>query len=265
MEQEAWRILIVEDDRRLAELTREYLEGNGLKVDIEANGALAAARILAERPDLVVLDLMLPGEDGLSICRQVRPQFDGPILMLTARTDDMDEVLGLEMGADDYVCKPVRPRVLLARIRALLRRSEAPEAGAPAADSKRLAFGRLVIDNAMREAWLDGTTIGFDQRRVRPALAAGGERRAHSLPRGDLQRPARHRVRRPGPLHRRAHLADPPEDRRRPDAPAADQDRTQQGLPVRRRGLRRFFLRAGARASRSARINSSGQRPGARR
>lgn len=128
MEQEAWRILIVEDDRRLAELTREYLEGNGLKVDIEANGALAAARILAERPDLVVLDLMLPGEDGLSICRQVRPQFDGPILMLTARTDDMDEVLGLEMGA-------------------------------PAADSKRLAFGRLVIDNAMREAWLDGTTI----------------------------------------------------------------------------------------------------------
>ena len=103
MEQEAWRILIVEDDRRLAELTREYLEGNGLKVDIEANGALAAARILAERPDLVVLDLMLPGEDGLSICRQVRPQFDGPILMLTARTDDMDEVLGLEMGADDYV------------------------------------------------------------------------------------------------------------------------------------------------------------------
>ena len=136
MEQEAWRILIVEDDRRLAELTREYLEGNGLKVDIEANGALAAARILAERPDLVVLDLMLPGEDGLSICRQVRPQFDGPILMLTARTDDMDEVLGLETFAADTAAK-----------------------AAPAADSKRLAFGRLVIDNAMREAWLDGTTI----------------------------------------------------------------------------------------------------------
>lgn len=159
MEQEAWRILIVEDDRRLAELTREYLEGNGLKVDIEANGALAAARILAERPDLVVLDLMLPGEDGLSICRQVRPQFDGPILMLTARTDDMDEVLGLEMGADDYVCKPVRP--LPAPRCAATGHGCAPaaHAGAPAADSKRLAFGRLVIDNAMREAWLDGTTI----------------------------------------------------------------------------------------------------------
>ena len=119
----AWRILIVEDDRRLAELTREYLEGNGLKVDIEANGALAAARILAERPDLVVLDLMLPGEDGLSICRQVRPQFDGPILMLTARTLTTWTRCSAWRWAPTTTCKPVRPRVL-ARIRALLRRSE---------------------------------------------------------------------------------------------------------------------------------------------
>src|SRR5690606_16000506 len=113
VEQEAWKILIVEDDQRLAQLTQEYLQGNGLQVAIESDGARAAARILQEQPDLVVLDLMLPGEDGLSICRRVRSQFAGPILMLTARTDDMDEVLGLEMGADDYVCKPVRPRVLL--------------------------------------------------------------------------------------------------------------------------------------------------------
>ena len=152
MEQEAWQILIVEDDQRLAELTQEYLQGNGLQVAIESDGARAAARILEEQPDLVVLDLMLPGEDGLSICRKVRGQFAGPILMLTARTDDMDEVLGLEMGADDYVCKPVRPRVLLARIRALLRRSEAVDA--PAENARRLQFGPLVIDNAMREAWL---------------------------------------------------------------------------------------------------------------
>ena len=101
MEQEAWQILIVEDDQRLAELTQEYLQSNGLQVAIESDGARAAARILKEQPDLVVLDLMLPGEDGLSICRKVRGQFAGPILMLTARTDDMDEVLGLEMGADD--------------------------------------------------------------------------------------------------------------------------------------------------------------------
>ncbi|BBT15579.1 DNA-binding response regulator [Metapseudomonas otitidis] len=158
VEQEAWRILIVEDDQRLAELTREYLEGNGLRVSIESDGGQAVARILAERPDLVILDLMLPGEDGLSICRKVRGRYDGPILMLTARTDDMDQVLGLEMGADDYVCKPVRPRVLLARIRALLRRSEG------VADSvedtpRRLEFGSLVIDNAMREAWLSERSI----------------------------------------------------------------------------------------------------------
>ncbi|MEE9103790.1 MULTISPECIES: response regulator [Pseudomonas] len=157
MEQEA-RILIVEDDQRLAELTQDYLESNGLAVSIESNGAAAVERVLAERPDLVVLDLMLPGEDGLSICKRLRPDYDGPILMLTARTDDMDQVQGLEMGADDYVCKPVRPRLLLARIRALLRRSEPVEA-APVSGGKRLTFGKLVIDNAMREAWLDEQTI----------------------------------------------------------------------------------------------------------
>lgn len=151
-------ILIVEDDQRLAELTREYLESHGLSVGIEADGARAAARILRERPALVVLDLMLPGEDGLSICRKVRSEFDGPILMLTARTDDMDEVQGLETGADDYVCKPVRPRVLLARIRALLRRREG-SAEPVAENQRRLEFGPLVIDNAMREAWLAGRGI----------------------------------------------------------------------------------------------------------
>jgi len=153
VEQQSWHILIVEDDQRLAELTREYLEGNGLNVAIEMDGAKAAARILQEQPDLVILDLMLPGEDGLSICRKVRGQYEGPILMLTARTDDMDQVLGLEMGADDYVYKPVRPRVLLARIRALLRRHESSEVQVPS-ERRRLQFGPLVIDSAMREAWL---------------------------------------------------------------------------------------------------------------
>ena len=158
MEQESWQILIVEDDQRLAELTREYLEGNGLRVAIEADGARAAARILKEQPDLVILDLMLPGEDGLTICRKVRAGYQGPILMLTARTDDMDQVLGLEMGADDYVCKPVRPRVLLARVRALLRRHEGSASGATQ-EPRRLEFGALVIDSAMREAWLGEQSI----------------------------------------------------------------------------------------------------------
>lgn len=158
---EHWRILIVEDDERLATLTKDYLESNGLTVSVEGDGGRAIERIKTEQPDLVVLDLMLPGEDGLAVCRIVRPYYKGPILMLTARTEDLDQVLGLEMGADDYVAKPVRPRVLLARIRALLRRvKDAPEEAAVETSSEnRLTFGNLVVDNAMREAWLDGKSI----------------------------------------------------------------------------------------------------------
>lgn len=157
-EQQSGQILIVEDDQRLAELTREYLASNGFGVRIEADGARAVKRIVEEQPDLVVLDLMLPGLDGLAVCREVRGRYDGPILMLTARADDMDQVLGLEMGADDYVCKPIRPRVLLARVRALLRRREPGEAPVDL-DSKRLSFGPLTVDNALREAWLRGESI----------------------------------------------------------------------------------------------------------
>jgi len=148
-------VLIIEDDERLADLTRDYLQANGFRVTLETDGARGVERILALQPDLVILDLMLPGEDGLSICRRVRGDYPGPILMLTARTDDMDQVLGLEMGADDYVPKPVQPRVLLARMRALLRRAESAEAVA----EPRLTFGNLEIDSATREAWLDGERI----------------------------------------------------------------------------------------------------------
>lgn len=160
-QEENWRILIVEDDERLANLTKDYLESNGLEVSIEGDGARAIDRIKSEQPDLVVLDLMLPGEDGLAVCRIVRPHYSGPILMLTARTEDLDQVLGLEMGADDYVAKPVRPRVLLARIRALLRRAkEKPESESDdASTEKRLTFGPLVIDSSMREAWLNEESI----------------------------------------------------------------------------------------------------------
>ncbi|WP_323752418.1 response regulator [Marinobacter sp.] len=159
---ESWRILIVEDDERLADLTREYLESNGLSVSLETHGGAAVERIRKEQPDLVVLDLMLPGEDGLSICRRVRPVYSGPIIMLTARTDDLDQVLGLEMGADDYIGKPVQPRVLLARIRAMLRRAETnPSASqdANAEEPVRLQFNDLIVDRSMREAWLNGAGI----------------------------------------------------------------------------------------------------------
>ena len=152
------KILIVEDDERLARLTQEYLIRNGLEVGVETDGNRAIRRIISEQPDLVVLDVMLPGADGLTVCREVRPHYHQPILMLTARTEDMDQVLGLEMGADDYVAKPVQPRVLLARIRALLRRTDktVEDEVAPS-----LEFDDLVIDNGGRSVTLNGELVDF--------------------------------------------------------------------------------------------------------
>jgi DNA-binding response OmpR family regulator len=144
------RLLLVEDDERLASLTAEYLRQSGFEVGIEPRGDRAVERIQREDPDLVVLDLMLPGEDGLSICRRLRPAWRGPILMLTARAEEIDQVLGLEMGADDYVAKPVSPRLLLARIRAMLRRG-VPPPGAP----ERVVVGSLVVDRLTREVRID--------------------------------------------------------------------------------------------------------------
>lgn len=151
-------ILLVEDDAALSELIASYLERNGYHVSVLSRGDHVRERARLNPPDLVILDLMLPGEDGLSICRKVRQRYDGVILMLTARTDDMDQVLGLDMGADDYVCKPVRPRLLLARIQALLRRSE-PNEPVAVENQRRLQFGPLVVDNALREAWLNNDGI----------------------------------------------------------------------------------------------------------
>ncbi len=157
------RILVVEDDQRLALLVRDYLKQQGFHVMIEGRGDKAAERIAVEQPDLLILDLMLPGRDGLSVCQHVRSHFAGPILILTAREDDMDQVAGLEMGADDYVKKPVKPRVLLARIRALLRRFEpAPPQSAPAdapARTDEITFGSLMIKRSARTVELAGENI----------------------------------------------------------------------------------------------------------
>lgn len=152
------RVLIVEDDERLASLTQEYLIRNGLEVGVETDGARAVRRIIEDQPDMVVLDIMLPGADGLTVCREVRTQgYQQPILMLTARAEDMDQVLGLEMGADDYVAKPAQPRVLLARIRALLRRSDMVVEEVPS----RLDFGELIIDNGARAVILNDQAVEF--------------------------------------------------------------------------------------------------------
>lgn len=151
-------ILLIEDDTRLAELTATYLEQNGLRVATEARGDRALERFTRERPRLVLLDLLLPGKDGLSICREIRRVHEVPILILTAKDTDIDHVIGLEAGADDYVMKPVDPMVLLARVRALLRRAERPGA-APAERKSDLTLGALRISETSREVWLHGNPV----------------------------------------------------------------------------------------------------------
>ncbi|WP_028581671.1 response regulator [Desulfogranum japonicum] len=156
-------VLLVEDDRRLGDLITEYLTKNQFTVSIERRGDTAPKRILNEQPDLVILDLMLPGMDGLEVCRTVRPDYQGPILMLTAREDDMDQVAGLEMGADDYVKKPVEPRVLLARIRALMRRfhhsNNMPDGKEQSVQANELIFGSLLINKSSRSVYLAGNSV----------------------------------------------------------------------------------------------------------
>ena len=157
MSNRAVDILLVEDDRRLADLTAEYFRQNGLTVALESRGDRAVARFKSEQPRIVLLDLMLPGTDGLTICRQLREFFSGPILIFTARDSDIDQVIGLEAGADDYVAKPVDPMVLLARTRALLRRvEENAEQHKPVAE---IVLGELRISEAAQEVWLDGSNI----------------------------------------------------------------------------------------------------------
>lgn len=151
------RILIVEDDQRLATLTKTFLEKNGYKVDVEHDGSQAEKRILSEQPDLVILDLMLPGQDGLSICRKIRPEYKHPVIMLTAQTDDTNQILGLEVGADDYVTKPVQPQVLLARIRAVMRRQEAKEENVDETDN--ITIDNISIEFGNRIASVDGEQI----------------------------------------------------------------------------------------------------------
>jgi two-component system, OmpR family, response regulator RstA len=150
------RVLLVEDSARLAASIRDYLERQGFEVHIEGDGLAVAERYGRVKPDLVVLDLMLPGKDGLTICRELRRNERVPILMLTAKGEGIDQVLGLEMGADDYVVKPVEPRVLLARIEALLRRTRATPSEAREA---KLVAGRLAIDAARRAAAIDGRAV----------------------------------------------------------------------------------------------------------
>jgi two-component system OmpR family response regulator len=139
--------MLVEDDARLAQLVTEYLSGYEFEVEAVARGDQALERFAELTPDIVILDLMLPGLDGMVVCRQIRAISDAPILILTAREDSYDEVSGLEQGADDFLNKPIQPRVLLARLRALMRRSSSK----PATDAlSPLVFGALTITTSER-------------------------------------------------------------------------------------------------------------------
>ena len=163
--EERLKILLVEDDQRLAGLIHDYLKLQGFEVLIEGRGDTAPERILKENPDLLILDLMLPGMDGHAVCRAVRSEYHGPILILTAKEDDMEQVVGLELGADDFVKKPIEPRVLLARIRALLRRvknninSNISSTTSPGASEEAIHFGGLKICRSSHVVFLDNKLI----------------------------------------------------------------------------------------------------------
>ncbi len=152
-------VLVVDDEPNIVDLVRLYLEKDGFAVLVARDGEEALAIHGRERPDLVILDLMLPRVDGLEVCRRIRRTSDTPILMLTARGDDVDVVVGLELGADDYVLKPFDPRSLVARVRAILRRTTGGGRGAA-----RMEVGALTVDPRRREATVSGRRVDLRPR-----------------------------------------------------------------------------------------------------
>lgn len=152
---EVIRAVLIEDDERLARLTARYLESHGLVVTWVADGREGLTEVLRQRPDVVLLDLMIPGMDGLAVCRELRARVDIPILMITAREEEADRVLGLELGADDYIVKPFSSRELLARVRAQVRRAR----GRSGPSAERIEAGGLVIETASLKATLDGVVL----------------------------------------------------------------------------------------------------------
>ena len=150
-------ILIVDDEQRIIDLARMYLEPDGFCVTSATSGTAAKRMILRDKPSLVVLDLMLPGMDGLEVCRRVREESDVPIIMLTARSEDIDKIVGLELGADDYMTKPFNPRELLARIRAILRRADRADAAEESPEP--IKIGNLLIDPQRRRVEVGGVAV----------------------------------------------------------------------------------------------------------
>ncbi len=154
------RAMVVEDEESLASLIGSYLEREGFEVRLVHDGAAAVRAAREVDPDIVVLDLGLPGLDGVEVCRQLRTFSDAYVVMLTAREDEVDKLIGLSVGADDYMTKPFSPRELVARLRAMLRRPRMSPAGR-AADQESHRFGPLVVDPVGREVWLDNEPVSL--------------------------------------------------------------------------------------------------------
>lgn len=151
------QVLLVEDDARLSSLICQYLTKHNFIVHRLASGEKLLQHIKTSPPDILLLDVMLPGDNGFTLCTKVRPYYSGPLLFMTAKNDDFDQVFGLEIGADDYIIKPVEPRVLLARINALLRRNSAVLTSANSL--QKLQYGQLIIDRSTRSAYLKGVDV----------------------------------------------------------------------------------------------------------
>jgi len=158
MEAEGWKLLIVDDDPEIRELTQAYLAKQGFEVDCVDGGAAMDEYLARHSPDLIVLDLMLPGEHGLSIARRLKGERNIPIIIVSAQGEDVDRIVGLEVGADDYLGKPFNPRELLARIRAVLRRFERPEGEG---DNSRMRFGLFELDPAAYRLTREGQPVAL--------------------------------------------------------------------------------------------------------
>ena len=182
------RAMVVEDELQLATLLASYLERDGFDVTIAHDGQQAVATAREVDPDVIVLDLGLPTLDGIEVCRQVRTFSDAYVVMLTARSDEVDTLIGLSVGADDYMTKPFSPRVLMARIQGMLRRPRVTGGAAGQPNDVR-TFGALSVDPVARDVWLDGRAGGPDAHRVRPAGRALG------APADGIQPPPAHRHR----------------------------------------------------------------------
>lgn len=163
------RILVVDDEAKIVRLARDYLERDGYRVISAGDGLSALAMARREKPDLIVLDLMLPGMDGWEVCRALRREFETPIIMLTARAEESDQIVGLELGADDYVTKPFSPRALVARVRAVLRRTQGN-----VQTPSRIEQGSLKIDLAGHRAELEGRALHLTPNEFRLLAALAG-------------------------------------------------------------------------------------------